>query len=246
MDLRLDGQVAIVTGASRGIGAAIADALAEAGAQVAGTATTEAGAIAIGERLAAFPSAGCGEVLDVNDAAGAAALVGRVTERLGVPTVLVNNAGITRDAMLHKMSDEQWDAVIALNLTAVFVLTRAAATRMRERGSGRIVNISSTSANGNPGQANYAAAKAGVIGITKTAAKELAGKGVTVNAVAPGFIDTEMTRSMPPEVYEAARSRVPVGRAGTPDDIAAMIAYLASDEASYITGELLYVRGGWI
>jgi 3-oxoacyl-[acyl-carrier protein] reductase/2-hydroxycyclohexanecarboxyl-CoA dehydrogenase len=148
--------------------------------------------------------------------------------------------------MLHKMTDEQWDSVIALNLTAVFVLTRAAATRMRERGAGRIVNISSTSANGNVGQANYAAAKAGVIGITKTAAKELAGKGVTVNAVAPGFIDTEMTRSMPPEVYEAARSRVPVGRAGTPDDIAALIAYLASDEASYITGEVHYVRGGWI
>jgi len=240
---RFEGKTALVTGAGRGIGEGVARRLASEGAAVCVVdidgARAEEVAASLGEGSFALAA-------DLSVRAEAETVVPAAWERFGALDVLVNNAGITRDAMLHKMSDEQWDAVIALNLTAVFVLTRAAATRMRERGSGRIVNISSTSANGNAGQANYAAAKAGVIGITKTAAKELAGKGVTVNAVAPGFIDTEMTRSMPPEVYEAARSRVPVGRAGTPDDIAAMIAYLASDEASYITGELVYVRGGWI
>ena len=240
---RFEGKTALVTGAGRGIGEGVARRLASEGAAVCVVdidgGRAEEVAASLGEHSFALAA-------DLSVRAEAEKVVPAAWERFGALDVLVNNAGITRDAMLHKMSDEQWDAVIALNLTAVFVLTRAAATRMRERGSGRIVNISSTSANGNAGQANYAAAKAGVIGITKTAAKELAGKGVTVNAVAPGFIDTEMTRSMPPEVYEAARSRVPVGRAGTPDDVAAMIAYLASDDASYITGELLYVRGGWI
>ncbi len=240
---RLEGKTALVTGAGRGIGEGVARRLAAEGATVCcmdidGPRAEEVAA-SLGEGSFALAA-------DLSVRAEAETVVPAAWERFGALDVLVNNAGITRDSMLHRMTDEQWDAVIALNLTAVFVLTRAAATRMRERGYGRIVNISSTSANGNAGQANYAAAKAGVIGITKTAAKELAGKGVTVNAVAPGFIDTEMTRSMPPEVYEAARSRVPVGRAGTPDDVAALIAYLASDEASYITGELLYVRGGWI
>ena len=240
---RFEGKTALVTGAARGIGEGVARRLASEGAAVCVVDIDGARA----EEVAASLGGGSFALqADLSVRAEAETVVPAAWERFGALDVLVNNAGITRDAMLHKMSDEQWDAVIALNLTAVFVLTRAAATRMRERGSGRIVNISSTSANGNVGQANYAAAKAGVIGITKTAAKELAGKGVTVNAVAPGFIDTEMTRAMPPEVYEAARSRVPVGRAGTPDDIAALIAYLASDEASYITGELLYVRGGWI
>jgi 3-oxoacyl-[acyl-carrier protein] reductase/2-hydroxycyclohexanecarboxyl-CoA dehydrogenase len=240
---RFEGKTALVTGAGRGIGEGVARRLASEGAAVCVVDIDGARA----EEVAASLGAGSFALAaDLSVRAEAETVVPAAWERFGALDVLVNNAGITRDAMLHKMSDEQWDAVIALNLTAVFVLTRAAATRMRERGSGRIVNISSTSANGNAGQANYAAAKAGVIGITKTAAKELAGKGVTVNAVAPGFIDTEMTRSMPPEVYEAARSRVPVGRAGTPEDVAALIAYLASDEASYITGELLYVRGGWI
>ncbi len=238
---RLEGKTALVTGAGRGIGEGVARRLASEGAAVCvvdidGARAEEVAASLGGDSFAL--------AADLSVRAEAETVVPAAWERFGSLDVLVNNAGITRDSMLHKMTDEQWDSVIALDLTAVFVLTRAAATRMRERGSGRIVNISSISADGNVGQANYAAAKAGVIGITKTAAKELAGKGVTVNVIAPGFIDTEMTRSMPPEVYEAVRSRVPVGRAGTPDDVAAMIAYLASDEASYITGELLYVRGG--
>lgn len=245
MDLRLDGQVAIVTGASRGIGAAIADALAEAGAQVAGTATTEAGAIAIGERLAAFPSAGCGEVLDVNDAAGAAALVGRVTERLGVPTVLVNNAGITRDQILLRMQEEDWDAVLETNLRSVFRLSKACLRGMLKARGGRIISIASVVGSmGNPGQANYAAAKAGMMGFSRSLAREIGSRGITVNVVAPGFIDTDMTRALDEKQREALVRDIPLQRLGDSRDIAAAVLFLASEQGAYITGQTLHVNGG--
>ncbi|MGK2924835.1 MAG: 3-oxoacyl-ACP reductase FabG [Lysobacterales bacterium] len=245
MNLRLDGQVAIVTGASRGIGAAIADALAEAGAQVAGTATTEAGAIAIGERLAAFPSAGCGEVLDVNDAAGAAALVGRVTERLGMPTVLVNNAGITRDQILLRMQEEDWDAVLETNLRSVFRLSKACLRGMLKARGGRIISIASVVGSmGNPGQANYAAAKAGMMGFSRSLAREIGSRGITVNVVAPGFIDTDMTRALDEKQREALVRDIPLQRLGDARDIAAAVLFLASERGAYITGQTLHVNGG--
>lgn len=245
MDLRLDGQVAIVTGASRGIGAAIADALAEAGAQVAGTATSEAGAIALGERLAAFPSAGCGEVLDVNDAEGAAALVGRVTERLGVPTVLVNNAGITRDQILLRMKEEDWDAVLETNLRSVFRLSKACLRGMIKARGGRIISIASVVGSmGNPGQANYAAAKAGMMGFSRSLAREIGSRGITVNVVAPGFIDTDMTRALDEKQREALLRDIPLQRLGDPRDIAATVLFLASERGAYITGQTLHVNGG--
>jgi 3-oxoacyl-[acyl-carrier protein] reductase len=245
MDLRLDGQVAIVTGASRGIGAAIADALAEAGAQVAGTATTEAGAIAIGERLAALPAAGCGEVLDVNDAGGAEALVDRVTERLGVPTVLVNNAGITRDQILLRMKEEDWDAVIETNLRSVFRLSKACLRGMMKARGGRIISIASVVGSmGNPGQANYAAAKAGMMGFSRSLAREIGSRGITVNVVAPGFIDTDMTRALDEKQREALLRDIPLQRLGDSRDIAAAVLFLASAQGAYITGQTLHVNGG--
>ena len=245
MDLRLDGQVAIVTGASRGIGAAIADVLAEAGALVAGTATTEAGATAIGERLAAFTSAGCGEVLDVNDAEGAEALVGRVTERLGVPTVLVNNAGITRDQILLRMKEEDWDAVIETNLRSVFRLGKACLRGMMKARGGRIISIASVVGSmGNPGQANYAAAKAGMMGFSRSLAREIGSRGITVNVVAPGFIDTDMTRALDDKQREALLRDIPLQRLGEPRDIAAAVLFLASAQGAYITGQTLHVNGG--
>jgi 3-oxoacyl-[acyl-carrier protein] reductase len=245
MDLRLDGQVAIVTGASRGIGAAIADALAEAGAKVAGTATTEAGAIAIGERLAAFPSAGCGEVLDVNDAVGAGALVGRITERLGVPTVLVNNAGITRDQILLRMQEEDWDAVLETNLRSVFRLSKACLRGMLKARGGRIISIASVVGSmGNPGQANYAAAKAGMMGFSRSLAREIGSRGITVNVVAPGFIDTDMTRALDEKQREALVRDIPLQRLGESRDIAAAVLFLASERGAYITGQTLHVNGG--
>ena len=245
MDLRLDGQVAIVTGASRGIGAAIADALAEAGAQVAGTATTEAGAIAIGDRLAAFPSAGCGEVLDVNDAEGAEALVERVTERLGVPTVLVNNAGITRDQILLRMKEEDWDAVIETNLRSVFRLSKACLRGMMKARGGRIIRIASVVGSmGNPGQATYAAAKAGMMGFSRSLAREIGSRGITVNVVAPGFIDTDMTRALDEKQREALLRDIPLQRLGDSRDIAAAVLFLASAQGAYITGQTLHVNGG--
>jgi 3-oxoacyl-[acyl-carrier protein] reductase len=245
MDLRLDGQVAIVTGASRGIGAAIADALAEAGAQVAGTATTEAGALAIGKRLGAFPSAGCGEVLDVNDAAGAEALVDRVTGRLGVPTVLVNNAGITRDQILLRMKEEDWDAVIETNLRSVFRLSKACLRGMLKARGGRIISIASVvGSTGNPGQVNYAAAKAGMMGFSRSLAREIGSRGITVNVVAPGFIDTDMTRALDEKQREALLRDIPLQRLGDPRDIAATVLFLASAQGAYITGQTLHVNGG--
>jgi 3-oxoacyl-[acyl-carrier protein] reductase len=245
MDLRLDGQVAIVTGASRGIGAAIADALAEAGARVAGTATTEQGAAAIGERLGAHAAAGCGEVLDVNDAAAAEALVERVNGRLGVPTILVNNAGITRDQLLMRMREEDWDAVIETNLRSVFRLSKACLRGMMKARSGRIISIASVVGSmGNAGQANYAAAKAGMMGFSRSLAREIGSRGITVNVVAPGFIDTDMTRALDEKQREALLRDIPLQRLGEPQDVAAAVLFLASAQGGYITGQTVHVNGG--
>lgn len=245
MDLRLDGQVAIVTGASRGIGAAIADALAQAGARVAGTATTEQGAQAVGARLAALPSAGCGEVLDVNAADAAEALVERVTERLGVPTILVNNAGITRDQILMRMKEDDWDVVIGTNLRSVFRLSKACLRGMMKARNGRIISIASVVGSmGNAGQANYAAAKAGIMGFSRSLAREIGSRGITVNVVAPGFIDTDMTRELDEKQRDALLRDIPLQRLGEPRDIAAAVLYLAAPQGAYITGQTLHVNGG--
>jgi len=245
MELSLNGKVAIVTGASRGIGAAIADALAAAGARVAGTATTEAGAAAIGERLGASPAPCSGEVLDVNDPAGAELLVTRVSENLGVPTVLVNNAGITRDQILMRMKEDDWDAVIETNLRSVFRLSKACLRGMMKARQGRIISIASVvGAMGNPGQTNYAAAKAGMMGFSRSLAREIGSRGITVNVVAPGFIDTDMTRALDDGQREALLRDIPLQRLGEPQDIAAVVLFLASSQGGYITGQTLHVNGG--
>lgn len=245
MELRLDGQVAIVTGASRGIGAGIADTLAAAGAKVAGTATTEQGAAAIAERLAGI-AAGCsGEVLDVNDAEGAPGLVSRVKDTLGAPAILVNNAGITSDQLLMRMKEDDWNAVIDTNLRSVFRLSKACMRGMMRARSGRIINISSViAAIGNAGQTNYAAAKAGMIGFSKSLAREIGSRGVTVNVVAPGFIDTDMTRALDEAQKESLLDGIPLGRLGEAGEIAAAVLFLASQQGAYITGQTLHVNGG--
>ena len=240
------GQVALVTGASRGIGRAIALALASKGFRVVGTATTEAGAAAIGEVLAAHD--GCrGIVLDVTagDAAGAA--IDAVVRDSGALHVLVNNAGITRDTLSMRMKDDDWDAVLATNLTAVFRASRAALRPMMKQRYGRIVNITSVvGASGNPGQANYAAAKAGVAGMTRSLAREVGSRGITVNCVAPGFIETDMTRSLAEAQSAALLAQIPLGRLGQASEVAHAVAFLASPEASYITGTELHVNGGML
>jgi 3-oxoacyl-[acyl-carrier protein] reductase len=245
MELRLEGQVAIVTGASRGIGAAIADTLTAAGARVAGTATTPAGAEAIAARLGAIAGDTRGEVLDVNDAEAADALVARVAETLGPPTVLVNNAGITRDQILMRMKEEDWNAVLDTNLRSVFRLSKACLRGMMKARSGRIVNIASVvGAMGNAGQTNYAAAKAGMMGFSRSLAREVGSRGITVNVVAPGFIDTDMTRALDDSQREALLSDIPLQRLGAPEDIAAAVLFLASPQGAYITGQTLHVNGG--
>ena len=247
MELNLNGQVAIVTGASRGIGAAIADTLARAGARVAGTATTDQGAAAITERLAGLAEGCMGARLDVNDPEGAAALVGEVTEALGTPTVLVNNAGITRDQILMRMKDEDWDAVIETNLRSVFRLSKACLRGMMKARGGRIINIASVvGAMGNPGQTNYAAAKAGMMGFSKSLAREIGSRGITVNVIAPGFIDTDMTRALDDTQRDALLRDIPLQRLGEPDDIAAAVLFLASQHGGYITGQTLHVNGGML
>jgi 3-oxoacyl-[acyl-carrier protein] reductase len=242
----LAGQVALVTGASRGIGRAIALALAAKGFRVVGTATTEAGAAAIGETLAAHD--GCrGIVLDVTagDAAGAA--IDAVVRDSGALHVLVNNAGITRDTLSMRMKDDDWDAVLATNLTAVFRASRAALRPMMKQRYGRIVNITSVvGASGNPGQANYAAAKAGVACMTRSLAREVGSRGITVNCVAPGFIETDMTRSLAEAQSAALLAQIPLGRLGQASEVAHAVAFLASPEASYITGTELHVNGGML
>ncbi|MGZ5155953.1 MAG: 3-oxoacyl-ACP reductase FabG [Caldimonas sp.] len=235
-------QVALVTGASRGIGRAIAAELAKRGYQVTGTATSEAGAAAIGEALAAFP--GCrGIVLDVTDGEA----VDAVVKQFPALHVLVNNAGITRDMLSMRMKDEDWHAVIATNLTAVFRACRAALRPMMKQRYGRIVNITSVvGASGNPGQANYAAAKAGVAGMTRSLAREVGSRGITVNCVAPGFIETDMTRSLAEAQTAALLAQIPLGRLGQASEVAHAVAFLASPEAGYITGTELHVNGGML
>ncbi|AAU49384.1 3-oxoacyl-ACP reductase FabG [Burkholderia pseudomallei] len=245
MDKTLDKQVAIVTGASRGIGRAIALELARRGAMVIGTATTEAGAEGIG---AAFKQAGLegrGAVLNVNDATAVDALVESTLKEFGALNVLVNNAGITQDQLAMRMKDDEWDAVIDTNLKAVFRLSRAVLRPMMKARGGRIVNITSVVGSaGNPGQVNYAAAKAGVAGMTRALAREIGSRGITVNCVAPGFIDTDMTKGLPQEQQTALKTQIPLGRLGSPEDIAHAVAFLASPQAGYITGTTLHVNGG--
>ncbi|WP_063533389.1 3-oxoacyl-ACP reductase FabG [Burkholderia sp. MSMB1589WGS] len=245
MDKTLDKQVAIVTGASRGIGRAIALELARRGAMVIGTATTEAGAESIS---AAFKEAGIegrGAVLNVNDAAAVDALVEATLKEFGALNVLVNNAGITQDQLAMRMKDDEWDAVIDTNLKAVFRLSRAVLRPMMKARGGRIVNITSVVGSaGNPGQVNYAAAKAGVAGMTRALAREIGSRGITVNCVAPGFIDTDMTKALPQEQQAALKTQIPLGRLGSPEDIAHAVAFLASPQAGYITGTTLHVNGG--
>ena len=236
--------IALVTGASRGIGASIALTLAQHGFQVTGTATTPEGAARITENLSAF--AGCqGACLQVNDAAAVQALVDDMVSRLGGLQVLVNNAGITRDTLAMRMKDDDWDAVIDTNLKAVFRLSRSVMKPMMKQRYGRIINITSVvGASGNPGQANYAAAKAGVAGMTRALARELVSRHITVNCVAPGFIDTDMTAGLPPEQQQALLAQIPLGHLGKPEDVAHAVAFLASLQASYIPGQEIHVNGG--
>lgn len=237
------GQVALVTGASRGIGRAIASELAGRGLKVVGTATTPAGAHAVSEALG--PVGGLGVVLDVNDASACEATVDSVVRTLGGLHVLVNNAGITRDALAMRMKDDDWDAVLDTNLKAVFRMSRAVMRTMMKQRYGRIVNITSVvGASGNPGQANYAAAKAGVAGMTRSLARELGSRGITVNCVAPGFIATDMTDALPDAQKAALLAQIPLGRLGSPEEVAAAVAFLASPLAGYITGSELHVNGG--
>jgi len=245
MELNLEGQVAIVTGASRGIGAAIADTLAAAGAKVAGTATTHAGAESISQRLNAIAGGNAGEVLDVNDPEGAVGLVEKVTGMLGTPTILVNNAGITRDQILMRMKEDDWDAVMETNLRSVFRLSKACLRGMMKARSGRIISIASVVGSmGNAGHTNYAAAKAGMMGFTRSLAREIGSRNITVNVVAPGFIDTDMTRALDDSQKAALLKDIPLQRLGTPDDIAASVLFLASKQGGYITGQTLHVNGG--
>lgn len=236
--------VALVTGASRGIGRAVALALADKGFRVIGTATTDAGARSISDILASH--AGCaGITLDVNDGAAVEAAVETIVRQHGGLQVLVNNAGITRDTLSMRMKDDDWDAVIDTNLKAVFRVSRAAIKPMMKQRHGRIINITSVvGASGNAGQANYAAAKAGVAGLTRSLARELGSRGITVNCVAPGFIDTDMTKSLSETQTAALLGQIPLGRLGSPADIAHAVAFLASAQAGYITGSELHVNGG--
>ncbi|MEM5449628.1 3-oxoacyl-ACP reductase FabG [Paraburkholderia guartelaensis] len=245
MEKTLDNQAAIVTGATRGIGRAIALELARQGATVIGTATSETGAQAISAAFEAAGLKGRGAVLDVNDAAAAEALIDATVKEFGGLAILVNNAGITQDNLAMRMKDDEWDSVIDTNLKSVFRLSRAVLRPMMKAKGGRIINITSVvGSSGNPGQANYAAAKAGVAGMTRALAREIGSRGITVNCVAPGFIDTDMTKDLPAEQQAALKQQIPLGRLGSPDDIAHAVAFLASPQAAYITGTTLHVNGG--
>ena len=241
--MNLENQVALVTGASRGIGKAIALELARQGAKVVGTATSESGAAAITEYLKEF--GGKGLVLNVTDAANCEAVVGDVQKSFGSLSILVNNAGITQDNLAMRMKDEEWDSVILTNLTAVGRLSRLVLRGMMKAKHGRIINITSVvGASGNPGQMNYAAAKAGVAGMTRALAREIGSRNITVNCVAPGFIDTDMTKALGEGQHEALLTQIPLGRLGQPEDIAHAVAFLSGPQAAYITGTELHVNGG--
>ncbi|PKV12756.1 3-oxoacyl-ACP reductase FabG [Xanthomonas prunicola] len=243
MSKPLQGEIALVTGASRGIGAAIADTLAAQGATVIGTATSASGAAAIGARLAAH--GGHGRELNVTDAAAVDGLIDAIGKEFGAISILVNNAGITRDNLLMRMKDDDWQAIIDTNLTSVFRTSKAVMRGMMKARKGRIINIASVvGVTGNPGQTNYAAAKAGIIAFSKSLAKEIGSRGVTVNVVAPGFIDTDMTKALPDEARAALLQQIALGHLGQPEDIANAVAFLAGPTARYITGETLHVNGG--
>ncbi len=247
-DSMLDGEIALVTGASRGIGAAIAAELSRLGAKVAGTATTDSGASRIAERFADAPSTGIGLCLDVTQPASIEATLAAVEEQLGGrPTILVNNAGITRDNLLMRMKEQEWDEILDTNLSSAFRLCKACMRSMTKARHGRIVNISSVvGVSGNAGQCNYAASKAGLIGFSKSLAREIGPRGITVNVVAPGFIDTDMTRELPEGQREALLGSIPLGRLGAPEEIAAAVAFLASPNAAYVTGQTIHVNGGML
>jgi 3-oxoacyl-[acyl-carrier protein] reductase len=243
MSRRLDGEIALVTGASRGIGKAIAERLAADGATVIGTATTDQGAETISEYLEA--AGGKGMRLDVTDDASVAAVIKQIGGDFGAVSILVNNAGITKDNLLMMMKQDQWDDVINTNLTAVYRLSKAVLRSMMKARQGRIINIASVvGATGNPGQTNYSATKAGLLGFTKSLAREIGSRSITVNAVAPGFIDTDMTRKLGAEQRDALIAQIPLNKLGEPSDVANAVAFLASPEAAYITGETLHVNGG--
>lgn len=241
----LKGRVALVTGASRGIGKGIALALGAAGATVAGTATTAAGAESISKDLAAAGITGQGYAMDVNDAAQIEAALTTIQQQWGEVAILVNNAGITRDNLLMRMKDEEWDSILSTNLTSVYRMSKAVVRSMMKARTGRIINITSVvGAMGNAGQANYAAAKAGAEGFTKALAREVGSRNITVNCVAPGFIDTDMTRALAETQRTALVGQIPLGRLGVVEDVAGAVVYLASDAASYVTGCTLHVNGG--
>ncbi len=241
----LEGQVALVTGASRGIGQAIALALGQAGATVIGTATSDKGAQAISDYLAEASIKGGGMKLNVTDAAEVDAVITAISAQFGDIGILVNNAGITRDNLLMRMKDEEWDDILATNLTSVFRLSRAVLRAMMKARSGRIISIASVvGAMGNAGQTNYSAAKAGIMGFTKSLAREVGSRNITVNCVAPGFIDTDMTRALPEAQRQALLAHIPLGRLGSAEDIAAAVTFLASPAAGYISGTTLHVNGG--
>ena len=241
----LSGKIALVTGASRGIGAAIADTLAQAGATVIGTATSDNGAAAIGERLAQWN--GQGRALNAAEADGIENLIADIEKEFGKLDILVNNAGITRDNLLMRMKEEEWDEIMQVNLKSVFRASKAVLRGMMKQRSGRIINITSVvGAMGNAGQANYAAAKAGLMGFAKSMAREVGSRGITVNCIAPGFIDTDMTRALPEEVRKTFEAQTALGRFGDAQDIADAALFLASDQAKYITGQTLHVNGGML
>ena len=241
----LSGKIALVTGASRGIGAAIADTLAQAGATVVGTATSDSGAAAIGERLAQWN--GQGKALNAAEADGIENLIADIEKEFGKLDILVNNAGITRDNLLMRMKEEEWDEIMQVNLQSVVRASKAVLRGMMKQRSGRIINITSVvGAMGNAGQTNYAAAKAGLMGFAKSMAREVGSRGITVNCVAPGFIDTDMTRALPEEVRKTFEAQTALGRFGDAQDIADAVLFLASDQAKYITGQTLHVNGGML
>ncbi len=245
MNIDLDGQIALVTGATRGIGAAIAADLGHCGAQVVGTATSESGAQRITQQLSDAGVSGRGVVLDVCDPEQIAAVIAEINQQEGTPSVLVNNAGITRDNLAMRMADDDWDAVIDTNLSAVFRVSKALLRGMMKARAGRIINIGSVvGLMGNAGQTNYSAAKAGLLGLTRSLAREVASRNITVNAIAPGFIETDMTGGLDDDQRQALLSQTPLQRLGQPDDIAKAVCFLASPWAGYITGETLNVNGG--